>query len=123
MFWSTFISLQKKLEEFKFKFERYSLRVNSSNLASLVKIPMMLTACCCMWYEEDCHSGNPNDGEDYCSIDSPSAHTSMTYTYLSLVDSMIRRADEKHDLKSLVTQALPATETHLPKVPDNVSIY
>ena len=110
-----FYKLTKETQEFKLKFEKYSLRVKSSNLASLVKIPMMLTACCCMWYEEDCHSKKPNDGEDHYSIDSPSTHTSMTHTYLSLVDSMIRRADEKYDLKSLVTQAHPLTERLIPK--------
>ena len=75
----------------------------------------MLTACCCIWYEEDCHSEKANGGEDHCSIDSPSAHSSMTHTYLFLIDSMIRRADEKYDLKSLVTQAHPSTERQVPE--------
>ena len=110
-----FYKLTKETQEFKLKFERYSLRVKSSNLASLVKIPMMLTACCCMWYEEDCHSEESNDGEGQSSIDFPSAQTSMTHTYLSLVDSMIRRAAEKSDLRSLVTQAHPSTERQVPK--------
>ena len=110
-----FYKLQKESQEFKLKFKSYSLRVKNSNLASIVKIPMMLTACCCMWYEEDGHSENQKDAEDHTSIDSPSAHTSMTHIYFSLVDSMIRRADEKYYLKALVEQAHSCTEMHFPK--------
>ena len=109
-----FYKLTKETQEFKLKFERYSLRVKNSNLASLVKIPMMLTACCSMWFEEERHSENPNNDECHFSIDSSSAHVSMTHTYLSLIDSMIRRADEKYDLKSIITLAHPSTERNIP---------
>ena len=88
-----FYKLEKDTSEFKKKFERYSSRLHESTLETLVKIPMMLTACCCVWYEEDAHSDQLKDRKVHVSIDSPAVHNSMTHTYLSLVDSMIRRAD------------------------------
>ena len=91
----------KETNELKMKFQRYSSMLKESNLKSLVKFPMMLTACCCMWHEEDKHTENSKDGTP---IDFPTAYTSMTYTYLCLVDSMIRRADEKCDIRSDLTQ-------------------
>ena len=111
-----FYKLKKETEEFKKKFKRYSSMLNISSLESLVKIPMMLTACCCMWYEEDAYSEQSKDGKGQVAIDSPTVHTSMTHTYLSLVDSMIRRADQKCDLGSLLKQAAPLPLTNIPKV-------
>ena len=111
-----FYKLKKETEEFKKKFERYSSMLKISSLESLVKIPMMLTACCCMWYEEDAFSEQSQDTEGQVTIDSPTVHTSMTHTYLSLVDSMIRRADQKCDLGSLLKQACPLRLTNIPKV-------
>ena len=111
-----FYKLKKETEEFKKKFERYSSRLKISSLESLVKIPMMLTACCCMWYEEDAYSEQSQDTEGQVTIDSPTVHTSMTHTYLSLIDSMIRRADQKCDLRSLLKQACPLPLTNIPKV-------
>ena len=87
-----------------------------SSLESLVKIPMMLTACCCMWYEEDAYSEQSQDRKGQITIDSPTVHNSMTHTYLSLVDSMIRRADQKCDLGFLLKQACPLPVTNIPKV-------
>ena len=69
---------------------------------------MMLTACCCIWYEEDAHFEKLMDRTDNAIINSPTVHTSITHTYLSLVDSMIRRADEKCDLRDILKH-----ETHL----------
>ena len=111
-----FYKLKKKTEEFDKKFERYSSMLKISSLKSLVKIPMMLTACCCMWYEEDTYSEQSHERTGQVTIDSPTVHTSLTYTYLSLVDSMIRRADQKCDLGSLLTQAAPFPLTNIPKV-------
>ena len=48
------------------------------------------------------------------TIDSPTVHTSMTHIYLSLVDSMIRRADQKCDLRSLLAQACSLPRTNVP---------
>ena len=111
-----FYKLKKETEEFDKKFERYSSMLKISSLESLVKIPMMLTACCCMWYEEDTYSEQSKDGKGQETKDSPTVHTSMTHTYLSLVDSMIRRADQKCDLKSLLTQPGPSPRTNIPKL-------
>ena len=111
-----FYKLKKDTEEFKKKFKRYSSLLKLSSLKSLVKIPMMLTACCCMWYEEDAYSEQSQGTEGQVTIDSPTVHTSMTHTYLSLVDSMIRRADQKCDLGSLLKQACPLPLTNIPKV-------
>ena len=98
------------------KFKRYSSMLNKSSLKSLLKIPMMLTACCCMWYEEDTYSEQSQDTDGQGTIDSFTEHTSMTYTYLSLVDSMIRRADQKCDLRSLLTTTTPSNEIIVPNV-------
>ena len=111
-----FYKLKKETEEFKKKFKRYSSMLEISSLESLVKMPMMLTACCCMWYEEDAYSGQSQDTEGRVTIDSPTVHTSMTHTYLSLVDSMIRRADQKCDLRSPLTQACSLPQTNIPKI-------
>ena len=94
----------------------YPLVLSRFCLESLVKMPMMLTACCCMWYEEDAYSGQSQDTEGQVTIDSPTVHTSITHTYLSLVDSMIRRADQKCDLRSPLTQAAPLPRTNIPKI-------
>ena len=109
-----FYKLKKETEEFKKKFKRYSSMLKISSLESLVQIPMMLTACCCMWYEDDAYSGQSEGTEGQVTIDSPTVHTSMTHTYLSLVDSMIRRADQKCDLRSLLAQAAPLPQTNIP---------
>ena len=111
-----FYKLKTETEEFKKTFKRYSSMLKISSLKSLVKIPMMLTACCCMWYEEDAHSEQSNVKKGKVTIDSPTVHASMTHTYLSLVDSMIRRADQKCDLRSLLTQACPLPRTNIPNV-------
>ena len=111
-----FYKLKKETEEFKKKFKRYSSILKLSSLESLVKIPMMLTACCCMWYEEDAFSEQSQDRKVQGTIDSPIVHTSMTQTYLSLVDSMIRRADQKCDLRSLHKQAAPLPLTNISNV-------
>ena len=111
-----FYKLKKETEEFKKKFKRYSSMLKISSLESLVKIPMMLTACCCMWYEEDAYSEQSKGRKGQVTIDSSTVHTSMTHTYLSLVDSMIRRADQKCDLRSLLTQACSLPRTNIPKV-------
>ena len=111
-----FYKLKSKTPEFEQKFNRYSAMLKESSLESLVKIPMMLTACCCMWYEEDVFSEQSKGRKVQVTKDSPTVHTSMTYTYLSLVDSMIRRADEKCDLKSVLMQSLPSPPTNIPKI-------
>ena len=111
-----FYKLKKETEEFRKKFKRYSSMLKISSLESLVKIPMMLTACCCMWYEEDAYSEQSQDRKCQVTIDSPTVHTSITHTYLSLVDSMIRRADQKCDLRSPLTQAASLPQTNIPKI-------
>ena len=111
-----FYKLKKETEEFKKKFKRYSSMLKISSLESLLKIPMMLTACCCMWYEEDAYSDQSEGSKGRVTIDSPTVHTSMTHTYLSLVDSMIRRADQKCDLRCPLTQAAPLPQTNIPKI-------
>ena len=110
-----FYKLKHETQEFKTKCKRYSSMVKSLSSASLVKIPMVLTACLCMWYEEGAHSDQSNASSLHATIDSPTALTSMTYTYLSLIDSMIRRADEKHDLKYFHTKVHPSPERNFPK--------
>ena len=110
-----FYKLKKETQDFKSKFKKYSSIIKSSSLYSLVKIPMMLTACCCMWYEEDANSEQSQDTKGCTSIDSSTVHTSMTHTYLSLIDSMIRRAEKKWDLRSLSIQAQPSPKTSVPK--------
>ena len=112
-----FYKVKKETPEFKLKFQRYSSMLKKSSLKYLVKIPMMLTACCCMWYEEDTYSEQSHERTGQVTIDSPTVHTSMTYTYLSLVDSMIRRADQKCDLRCLLTKTSLSTEIIIvPKV-------
>ena len=111
-----FYKLRKETPGFLLKYYRYSSMLNESSLKSLLKIPMMLTACCCMWYEEDFYSERSGDREGQVAINSPTVHTSMTHTYLSLVDSMIRRADQKCDLKSILTHTHTSPQTNIPKV-------
>ena len=112
-----FYKLKKETPEFEMKFKKYSSMLNKPSLKSLLKIPMMLTACCCMWYEEDTYSEQSHERTGQVTIiDSPTEHTSMTRTYLSLVDSMIRRADQKCDLRCLLTKTSPSTEIIVPKV-------
>ena len=111
-----FYKLEKETEEFEKKLERYSSMLKISSLESLVKIPMMLTACCCMWYEEDAYSEQSQDIKGQVTIDSPTVHTSMTHTYLSLIDSMIRRADQKCELRSVLMQSLPSTTTNIQNI-------
>ena len=111
-----FYGLKKETDEFKMKFQKYSSMFKESGLESLVKVPMMLTALCCIWYEEDLFSKQSKDRKDHASVDSSTVRTSITYTYLSLVDSMIRRADEKCDLRSLLTQVYPSPRTNIPKI-------
>ena len=118
-----FYKLKRKTPEFKRKFKRYSSFLESSSLESLVKIPMMLTACCCMWYEEDTHSEQSNERKEHVTIDSLTRHPSMIYTYLSLIDSMIRRADEKCDLKCLLTQEHSSPPTYNQKVLTGFSYF
>ena len=103
-----------KHSDFKKKFKKYSALAKCSNLKSLLTMPMMLTACCCMWYEEDVYSGNSGRKEN------PTSPISMTYTYMSLVYAMIRRADEKWtkekcDLRSLLTHIDPSSQP-IPKI-------
>ena len=112
-----FYKLKKYTSEFKKKFERYSSLLKESSLETLVKIPMMLTACICVWYEEDdAHSEQLKGRQGHMSIDSPAVPTSMTHTLLSLVDSMIRRADQKCDLRSLLTQLCPLSGANIPNI-------
>ena len=118
-----FYKLRKETKEFKMKFKRYSSMLKISSLESLVKIPMMLTACCCMWYEEDVYYEQTKGRKGRVTIDSPTVHTSMTHTYLSLVDSMIRRADQKCDLRSLLAQPGPSPRTNIPKVLKSFSYF
>ena len=110
-----FYKLKKETQDFKSKFKKYSYIVKSSSLDSLVKIPMMLTACCCMWYEEDAYSEQSQDMKGCTSLDSSTVHTSMTHTYLSLIDCMIRRAEKKWNLRSLSIQAHPSPKLSVPK--------
>ena len=116
-----FYNLQRKSSEFKRKFKTYLFFLQSPSFASLVKIPMMLTACCCMWYEEDIYSKESKNKRDQIALYSPAVHTSVTYTYLSLVDSMIRRADEKWDISSLLTQACRSPPSNIPKLATSFS--
>ena len=111
-----FYKLKQETTEFKEKFERYLSLLKEPGLESLLKIPMMLTACCCMWYEEDFHSTKSKEKKCQVTKYSPTVHTSMTHTYLSLVNSMIRRADQKCDLRYLLTQACPLPRANIPKV-------
>ena len=111
-----FYKLKKETDKFEWKFKRYSSLINDSSFKSLVKIPMMLTACCCMWYEEDTYSEQLKGRQDLASIGPPTDNPSLTHTYLSLVDSMIRRADQKCDLKSIFTPAHTSLQTNVPKV-------
>ena len=110
-----FYQLKTETPEYRLTFKRYSSMLSKSSLESLVKIPMMLTACCCMWYEEDVYSNQSMDREPPVTITSLTGHTSMTHIYLSLADSMIRRADEKCDLRSFLTQACPSPPTNIPE--------
>ena len=115
-----FYKLKKDTQEFKMIFEKMSSMAR--DLATLVKIPMVLTACCCLWYEEFAYSKQSNSMEAHTSIKYPTEYNSVTHTFLSLVDSMIRRADEKCDLKSTGTGTSLPTNTHS-KNTDQVLIY
>ena len=111
---ANFYKLSKETQEFKMRFNRYSSMTKNSSMASLVKLPMMLTACCCMWYEEDTHCEQSTDNKGHVHINVTDTHTSMTHTYLSLVDSMIRRADEKCGLRSILTKSPRSQKTNIP---------
>ena len=117
-----FYKLGKGTQEYKMRFNRYSSMAKSSSMASLVKTPMMLTACCCMWYEEDTHCEQSTKKKGNAQTSFPDTHTSMTHTYLSLVDSMIRRADEKYGLRSIFTKSIknkcPIALTTFPYIHD-----
>ena len=68
-------------------------------LQSLMKIPIMLTASCHVWCEEENDVGSNN-------LDKKSSLSScyfMTGFFLSLVETMIKRAENKHgDFKSVL---------------------
>ena len=104
---------------FRDKLKKYSAMAKDSSLKSLTKIPMMLTALCYMWIEEDAIM-EKRSKKDHSDKIIPSTQTSMAYTYLSLVEAMIRRADEKHDLCTLVKDM----SLHLPtKTPTILSDF
>ena len=50
---SNLYGIKKGTSTFESKLKRYSRKVKNSKLGSLIRIPMMLTALCYMWYEED----------------------------------------------------------------------
>ena len=116
-----FYKLKRETQEFKIAFENFLAMARS--LASLVKIPMMLTACCCMWYEENNHSKQSSDRAAHTSAFFATEEISVTHTFLSLVDSMIRRADEKFDLKASLTQAHLSPQSKCSNVADQIFIY
>ena len=93
-----FYRLKDESEDFKSKFTRYLSMTKQSVFGSLIEMPMMLTTFCCMWYENDIYDEKENSQNEHKS------YHSMTYTYLSLMEAMIRRADEKHDLRSLLIE-------------------
>ena len=97
-------------EEFSEKFDKYSSMMK--NCAPLMKIPMMLTTCCCMWCHNDKYLES-KDRDGNTTTDSPDVYSSITHTYLSLVDVMITRAGEKSELQSLgVLNALTTVDHH-----------
>ena len=118
-----FYKLNRKTPEFKGKFKRYLSFLNGASFVSLVKIPMMLTACCCMWYEEDIYSEQSNDNKGDVTTDSYTVHPSLTHTYLALIDSMIRRADEKCDISTLIKQACRSPQSNIPKLVTSFSYF
>ena len=93
---ANFYRLKADTDEFNSKFSRYLLIIKKSEVGSLVEIPMMLTTFCCMLYENDSH-GEKKNPQNY-----QMSNYSITYSYLYLMEAMVRRADEKYDLKSML---------------------
>ena len=108
--------VRRQTYEFTEKCNRYSSMLQYSSLASLIKIPMMLTACCCMWYEEDMYSEQTKLRNTSGTKASPTVQSSMTYIFSSLLESMIRRADAKYDLKSLFPHVQTSCHSRIPKI-------
>ena len=115
-----FYGLKTDSTDYSDKFERYSKMVSNSALEPLMKIPMMLTALCYMWCEEDSQTKQTLDttsDEDTQPLhDAPVAKLSMTFTYLSLIEAMFERASEKYDLKSLLGRTCPLAQVNIPKI-------
>ena len=88
------------------KVEKYCIKIQQSQLETLVKIPMIVTALCYIWHEEDVQSErNVHKGIELKNTDNMAiSENSLTLTYLKLIEAMIRRADEKHDLRSFFDQ-------------------
>ena len=91
-----FYRLKIESEEFKSKLLRYVSMTKQSVVQSLIEMPMMLTTFCCMWCENDIFNEKVNSQIEQGS------NYSMTVSYLSLLEAMIRRTDDKHDLRSFV---------------------
>ena len=108
-----FTKLNKDMDTFKDKLHRFTTLAKTATYQSLIQIPMMLTALCYMWHEEDSQT---NDKPRNATSVSPSVQDSVTHTFLSLVEAMIRRADEKHDLKSLISAVNSKKQPNIPKV-------
>ena len=95
---ANFYHLETESDEFESRFTRYLSMTKQIEFGSLLAMPMMATTFCCMWYENDIHEEKEKIQTRHMS------NNSMTYSYLSLMEAMIRRADEKHELASILLQ-------------------
>ena len=85
---------------FKDKLKQYLRKMELPILESLMKIPMMLTALCHVWYEDESAVGTQSGKIKFCDT----ASYFMTYFFLSLMENMIKRAEKKHSDVTLLLQ-------------------
>ena len=85
-----FYGIEISSDLYKMKLKRFSHKVKHQELESLAKIPLMLTASCLLWNEED-------DVSIHRKTDQ-ATYNFMTLFYLKLQEMMITRAENKHDI-------------------------
>ena len=85
-----FYGLEISSDSYKEKFSRFCGKARIPEMNSLMKIPLMLTASCLVWNEED-------DMFKERQINKATSYF-MTFFYLKLMEITITRADNKHDI-------------------------
>ena len=91
-----FFGLELSSTLYEDKLKRFCKKAELPELGSLMKVPLMLTASCLVWKEEDEVSGRWKN--DQSNSDSPTSPYFMTSFYLKLTEVMITRGEIKHGI-------------------------
>ena len=101
-----FYGLKPSTALYKDKFSCFCEKAALPDLESLMKIPLMLTASCLVWNDED-------DTSDEKVIDQATSYF-MTFFYLKLEEITITRAENKHGIvKSFLVEKRQKSERSL----------